>query len=66
MRQIILDTETTGLSPALGHRIIEVGAVEMVNRRLTGNRFHCYVNPEREIDAGAQQVHGIALEFLQD
>lgn len=66
MRQIILDTETTGLSPALGHRIIEVGAVEMINRRLTGNHFHCYVNPEREIDAGAQQVHGIALEFLQD
>jgi len=66
MRQIILDTETTGLNPALGHRIIEVAAVEMVNRRLTGNHFHCYVNPEREIDAGAQQVHGIALEFLQD
>ncbi|MBT9612975.1 MAG: DNA polymerase III subunit epsilon [Burkholderiales bacterium] len=66
MRQIILDTETTGLSPALGHRIIEVAAVEMVNRRLTGNHFHCYLNPEREIDAGAQQVHGITLEFLQD
>ena len=66
MRQIILDTETTGLNPALGHRIIEVAAVEMVNRRLTGKHFHCYVNPEREIDAGAQQVHGIALEFLQD
>lgn len=66
MRQIFLDTETTGLSPALGHRIIEVAAVEMVNRRLTGNHFHCYLNPEREIDAGAQQVHGITLEFLQD
>jgi len=66
MRHIILDTETTGLSPALGHRIIEVAAVEMVNRRLTGNRYHCYLNPEREIDAGAQQVHGISLEFLQD
>lgn len=66
MRQIILDTETTGLSPALGHRIIEVAAVEMVNRRLTGKHFHCYLNPEREIDAGAQQVHGITLEFLQD
>lgn len=66
MRQIILDTETTGLSPALGHRIIEVAAVEMVNRRLTGNHYHCYLNPEREIDAGAQQVHGISLEFLQD
>lgn len=66
MRQIILDTETTGLSPALGHRIIEVAAVEMVNRRLTGNHYHCYLNPEREIDSGAQQVHGISLEFLQD
>jgi DNA polymerase-3 subunit epsilon len=66
MRQIFLDTETTGLSPALGHRIIEIAAVEMVNRRLTGNHFHCYLNPEREIDAGAQQVHGISIEFLQD
>jgi len=66
MRQIILDTETTGLDPKLGHRIIEVAAVEMVNRRLTGNHFHHYCNPEREIDMGAQQVHGIALEFLQD
>lgn len=66
MRHIILDTETTGLSPALGHRIIEVAAVEMVHRRLTGNRYHCYLNPEREIDVGAQQVHGISLEFLQD
>jgi len=66
MRQIILDTETTGLEPKLGHRIIELGAVEMINRRLTGNRFHHYLNPEREIDAGAQQVHGISLEFLQD
>lgn len=66
MRQIILDTETTGLSPALGHRIIEIAAVEMINRRLTGNQFHFYLNPEREIDVGAQQVHGITLEFLQD
>jgi len=66
MRQIFLDTETTGLSPALGHRIIEVAAVEMVNRRLTGKHYHCYLNPEREIDAGAQQVHGISIEFLQD
>ena len=66
MRQIILDTETTGLDPKLGHRVIEVGAVEMVNRRLTGNRFHQYLNPEREIDPGAQQVHGLSLEFLQD
>ena len=66
MRQIILDTETTGLSPALGHRIIEIAAVEMINRRLSGNQFHFYLNPEREIDFGAQQVHGITLEFLQD
>ena len=65
-RQIFLDTETTGLDPAQGHRIIEIAAVEVVNRRLTGNRFHTYLNPEREIDIGAQQVHGISLESLQD
>lgn len=66
MRQIILDTETTGLDPNQGHRIIEVAAVEMVNRRLTGNHLHRYVQPDREIDAGAMQVHGITPEFLQD
>lgn len=66
MRQVFLDTETTGLEPALGHRIIEIGAVEVVNRRITGRSFHKYLNPDREIDAGAQQVHGITLEFLQD
>lgn len=66
MRKIILDTETTGLDPRQGHRIIEIAAVEMVNRRLTKNHFHQYVNPQREIDSGAQQVHGISLEFLQD
>lgn len=66
MRQIILDTETTGLDPRQGHRIIEVAGVEMINRRLTGKHFHRYLNPQREIDAGAQQVHGISLEFLQD
>ena len=66
MRQIFLDTETTGLDPRQGHRIIEVAGVEMVNRRLTGNRFHRYLNPERDIDAGAQQVHGLSSEFLQD
>ena len=66
MRQIILDTETTGLDPNQGHRVIEVAAVEMVNRRLTGNHFHRYLNPDREIDAGALQVHGITPEFLQD
>ena len=65
-RQIILDTETTGLEPAQGHRIIEIGAVEMVNRRLTGNRFHQYLNPDREIDAGAIEVHGITNEMLVD
>lgn len=66
MRQIFLDTETTGLYPAQGHRIIEVAAVEVVNRRFTKNHFHYYINPEREIDQGAQEVHGISLEFLQD
>lgn len=66
MRQIFLDTETTGLYPDQGHRVIEIGAVESVNRRLTGQNFHVYLNPEREIDAAAQEVHGITLEFLQD
>lgn len=66
MRQIFLDTETTGLYPAQGHRVIEVAAVEVVNRRLTKNHFHYYLNPDREIDQGAQEVHGISLEFLQD
>lgn len=66
MRKIFLDTETTGLEPALGHRIIEIAAVEVINRRLTRNHFHVYLNPDREIDAGAQEVHGITLEFLQD
>ncbi len=66
MRQIFLDTETTGLYPAQGHRIIEIAAVEMINRRPTNNHFHVYLNPQREIDAAAQEVHGISLEFLQD
>lgn len=66
MRQIFLDTETTGLYPAQGHRVIEVAAVEVVNRRFTKNHFHFYLNPDREIDQGAQEVHGISLEFLQD
>ncbi|MBS0396118.1 MAG: DNA polymerase III subunit epsilon, partial [Proteobacteria bacterium] len=64
MRQIILDTETTGLEPAQGHRIIEIGCVELVNRRPTGRTFQRYLNPEREIDAGAQAVHGLSREFL--
>lgn len=66
MRQIILDTETTGLEPKLGHRIIELAGVELVNRRLTGSHFHRYLNPDREIDEGALQVHGISADFLQD
>ena len=66
MRQIFLDTETTGLEHKLGHRIIEIGCVEMRNRRMSQRHFHRYLNPEREIDAGALAVHGISLEFLQD
>jgi DNA polymerase III subunit epsilon len=66
MRQIVLDTETTGLDPAQGHRIIEIGCVELVNRRLTGRRFHQYLQPDRDIDAGAIEVHGITTEFLAD
>lgn len=66
MRQIILDTETTGLDPKLGHRVIEVAGVELVNRRLTGKHFHRYLNPERDSDEGALQVHGLTTEFLSD
>jgi DNA polymerase-3 subunit epsilon len=66
MRQIVLDTETTGLEPEQGHRIIEIGCVELVNRRQTGNDFHQYINPEREIEAGAAAVHGISNEDLAD
>ena len=66
MRQIVLDTETTGLSTAEKHRIIEIGCVEMFNRRFTGKTFHVYLQPDREIDAGALQVHGITPEFLAD
>jgi DNA polymerase-3 subunit epsilon len=66
MRQIVLDTETTGLEPEQGHRIIEIGCVEMINRRLTGRTFHHYLNPERDIDPGAQEVHGLSREFLSD
>ena len=64
MRQIIFDTETTGLEPELGHRIIEIGAIEIVNRRRTGRQFHRYLCPDREIDSGALQVHGLSSEFL--
>ena len=65
MRQIVFDTETTGLEPELGHRIIEIGAIEIVNRRRTGRQFHRYLCPDREIDSGAVQVHGLTSEFLR-
>lgn len=66
MRHIFLDTETTGLYANQGHRIIEIAAIEIVNRRPTNNSFHFYLNPDREIDSAAQEVHGITLDFLQD
>ena len=66
MRQIVLDTETTGIDPKEGHRIIEIGCVEVVNRRLTGNHFHVYINPGRHIEQEAIEVHGITNEFLTD
>ena len=66
MRWIILDTETTGLDPAFGHRIIEIGAVEVVNRNITGRHYHTYLNPDRESDEGALQVHGLTTAFLSD
>ncbi|SDY56373.1 DNA polymerase III subunit epsilon [Nitrosomonas sp. Nm33] len=66
MRQIFLDTETTGLDPKLGHRIVEIAAVEMCNRQLTGRHFHYYLNPGRESEASALQIHGLTTEFLQD
>src|SRR5690554_2971533 len=65
-RQIILDTETTGISPAQGHRIIEIGCVEMIDRKLTGEHFHVYLNPERVVEQEAIEVHGITNEFLED
>lgn len=66
MRKIILDTETTGLETSQGHKIIEIGAIEMINRRMTGNNFHHYINPNREIDEAAIEVHGIRNEDLKD
>jgi len=66
VRHIFLDTETTGLYANQGHRIIEIAAIEIVNRRPTNNSFHFYLNPDREIDPAAQEVHGITLDFLQD
>jgi len=66
MRQIVLDTETTGLEPSQGHRIIEIGCVELVDRQLTGNHYHQYLNPDREVEEGAIEVHGLSNEFLAD
>jgi len=66
MRQIVLDTETTGLNPRSGDRVIEIGCVELFNRRLTGNNFHSYLNPERDSEDGALAVHGLTTEFLSD
>ena len=66
MRQIALDTETTGINTADGHRVIEIGCVEIENRRITGREYHCYLNPEREIDEGAARVHGLTLDKLRD
>ncbi|MEE4244163.1 MAG: DNA polymerase III subunit epsilon [Kangiellaceae bacterium] len=66
MRQIVLDTETTGLEPSQGHKIIEIGCVELIDRKLTGRHFHVYLQPDREIDQGAIDVHGITNEFLSD
>lgn len=66
MRQIVLDTETTGLETSDGHRIIEIGCVEIIDRRLTGKHYHVYINPERQVDEGAFKVHGISDEFLAD
>ena len=66
LRQIILDTETTGLDVRAGHRVIEIGCIELINRRITGKEFHTYLNPDREIDEGAEKVHGLSLDFLRD
>ncbi len=66
MRQVVLDTETTGLEHRDGHRIVEIGCVEMVERRLTGRNFHVYLNPERQVEGGALEVHGITDDFLAD
>lgn len=66
MRQIVLDTETTGLDPTSGHRMIEVGCIELVNRRITKRFYHQYINPQREIDEGAMKIHGLTMDFLAD
>lgn len=66
MRQVFLDTETTGLNPATGDRIVEIGCIEMINRKLTGRTLHCYLNPERDMPAEAEKVHGLSADFLAD
>lgn len=66
MRQVVLDTETTGIETSQDHRIIEIGCVEMIDRKLTGRHYHQYINPQREVDQGAYEVHGISNEFLND
>jgi DNA polymerase III subunit epsilon len=66
LRQVVLDTETTGLDPVLGHRVIEIACVEVVNRRVTDRNFHLYLNPDRDSDPGALQVHGLTTDFLRD
>jgi DNA polymerase-3 subunit epsilon len=66
LRQIVLDTETTGLEPSLGHRVIEIACVEVVNRRVTDRNYHQYLNADRDSDPGALQVHGLTSEFLRD
>ena len=66
MRQITLDTETTGLDVSNGHRVIEIGCTEIIDRKFTGNELHFYLNPERDIDPGAVAVHGLSKEFLSD
>lgn len=66
MRQIVLDTETTGLDPKSGHRIIEIGCIELINRRITKRSYHQYINPQREIDEGAIKIHGLTMDFLAD
>ena len=66
MREILIDTETTGFSPKSGHRIIELGCVEVIDGNITGEKYHQYINPERDLDAAAEDIHGITADFLQD
>src|SRR5690349_14297276 len=66
MREIVLDTETTGLDPSSGHRVVEIGCIELINHMPTGREFHRYVNPERDMPAEAEAVHGLSISFLSD